>query len=106
MNQSYAKQIVENTYTGGYPMSAFLHAEEIYDRNKNKGTGGGSAAPTREFNKNHFANLVIPLGIDSHVNSTPFVPEAYNPNQPIKTIDAGLFDALFAKVAVVETKKS
>lgn len=100
MNQSYAKQIVENTYTGGYPMRTFLKSEE------NKGTGGGGAAPTHDFNKIRFDDLVIPIGIDSHTNSTPFVPESYNTNLPIKTINNDLFDALFSKVAVVETKKS
>jgi hypothetical protein len=103
MNNSYAKEIVQNTYTGGYPMSVFLEKEEMY--RENMGVGGGSAAPSLDFNKIRFENLVIPLGIDSHVNLKTFVPESYH-TMPMKTIDSSIFDSLFEKIATIQYPKN
>jgi hypothetical protein len=100
---SYAKEIIENTYTGGYPMTTFIELNENY--RENLGGGGGSAAPSRDFNKIRFENLVIPLGIDSHVNTKPFLPETYH-KLPFKTIDSSLFDKLFEKVATISSSRS
>jgi len=98
MKNSYAKEIVENTYTGGYPMTVFINDGEIYEASKV--TEGGKAATSIDFNRIRFENLVIPLGIDSHVNTRPFVSESYH-DKEIKTIDAPLFDKLFEKIAVI-----
>jgi hypothetical protein len=68
---------------------------------ENIGGGGGYAAPSQDFNKVRFENLVIPLGIDSHINTRPFIPNSYD-KLPIKTIDSSLFDVLFEKVAIIK----
>ena len=95
LQQSYINKVLHNNDIGGsagFPMSDYINTENLY----RKQYGGSDLS--NKVGLSRFEGLVIPLGLDSHMNNNTFLKSVESKTQPT-LIDSHLFDRLFDNIA-------